>query len=77
MMIYCLQLTPYEFIQCWNGIARGASPTGASGEYGVLLEGIPPDQLPNLITNKLEGPMLTDIISAITTYFIPQGNVCC
>ena len=65
-----LQQSPFEFVQRWNAIPRKAQ----SSEYARLLEAIPPLTLPDMITNKLDGIMLTNIIRAIDKQFIPKGE---
>ena len=61
---------PYEFVQRWNSIPR----TAQSIEYASLLEKIPPEKLPEVITNKLDGMMLTNIIRAIDKQFVPRSK---
>ena len=62
------QASPYEFVQRWNAIPR----TAQSIEYARLLEQITPETLPEVITNKLDGMMLTNIIRAIDKQFVPK-----
>ncbi len=65
-----MQRTPFEFVQRWNAISRSAQ----SSDYSQLLETIPPASLPGMITTKLDGNMLTNIIRAIDEQFVPKGN---
>ena len=65
-----LQASPYEFVQRWNAIPR----TAQSIDYARLLEQIDPEKLPEVITNKLDGMMLTNIIRAIDKQFIPKSK---
>lgn len=64
------QASPYEFVQRWNAIPR----TAQSIEYARLLEQITPETLPEVITNKLDGMMLTNIIRAIDKQFVPKSE---
>ena len=64
------QASPYEFVQRWNSIPR----TAQSIEYARLLEQIAPETLPEVITNKLDGMMLTNIIRAIDKQFVPKSK---
>ena len=64
------QASPYEFVQRWNAIPR----TAQSIEYARLLEQITPETLPEVITNKLDGMMLTNIIRAIDKQFVPKSK---
>ena len=65
-----LQASPYEFVQRWNAIPR----TAQSIEYARLLEQITPETLPEVITNKLDGMMLTNIIRAVDKQFVPKSK---
>ena len=65
------QASPYEFVQRWNAIPR----TAQSIEYARLLEQITPETLPEVITNKLDGMMLTNIIRAIDKQFVPKSEL--
>ena len=67
-MLLFPQASPYEFVQRWNAIPR----TAQSIEYARLLEQITPETLPEVITNKLDGMMLTNIIRAIDKQFVPK-----
>lgn len=69
-MCVSVQSSPYEFVRQWNRISRG----GNARDYADLLQQIPPKKLPEVITNKLEGVMLSNIISAISKQFLPQGE---
>lgn len=69
-MLYCVQASPYEFVQRWNAIPR----TAQSIEYARLLEQIDPEKLPEVITNKLDGMMLTNFIRAIDKQFVPKSK---
>jgi hypothetical protein len=64
------QASPYEFVQRWNAIPR----TAQSIEYARLLEQITPETLPEVITNKLDGMMLTNIIRAVDKQFVPKSE---
>ena len=57
----------YKFVQCWNAIPQ-------SIEYACLLEQITPETLPEVITNKLDGMMLTNIIRAVDKRFVPKSK---
>ena len=70
------QSSPYEFTQRWSSVS---SHNNSTREYAELLEQIPPTKLPEVITSKLEGTMLNNILAAISKEFIPQskGYTCC
>ena len=71
VLLYAIpQASPYEFVQRWNAIPR----TAQSIEYARLLEQITPETLPEVITNKLDGMMLTNIIRAIDKQFVPKSE---
>ncbi|XP_065897793.1 sperm-associated antigen 1-like isoform X2 [Dysidea avara] len=62
--------TPYEFIQKWNSVPKSAG----SALHAALLKQVQPQQLPSLLTNKLDGNMLPDILIAIKENFLTEGD---
>lgn len=64
------KITPYEFIQHWNGLkqAKNIQP------YVHLLEQVAPDDLPSVISNKLDGHML-QIITRCAAHDAQTGEM--
>ncbi|KAK7476480.1 hypothetical protein BaRGS_00032315 [Batillaria attramentaria] len=64
------KITPYEFIQHWNALkqAKDIQP------YVHLLEQVSPDDLPSVISNKLDGHML-QIITRCAAHDAQTGEV--
>ncbi|XP_065844071.1 sperm-associated antigen 1-like isoform X2 [Oscarella lobularis] len=66
--------TPYEFIQAWQSVrARPGIEIGA--QYASLLKQVKPENLPSIISNKLEGEMLAKILDATANYLVPEGEL--
>ncbi|XP_062574772.1 sperm-associated antigen 1-like isoform X2 [Saccostrea cucullata] len=63
--------TPYEFIQAWNSLKNVTD----TQPYADLLRQISPKDLPQVISNKLDGPMLNKITKCVAEKFITQGDV--
>ncbi|XP_060067048.1 sperm-associated antigen 1-like [Ylistrum balloti] len=57
--------TPYEFIQAWNSLKKAEDHQ----PYADLLKQISPAELPKVISNKLDGPMLTTIVQCLESKF--------
>ncbi|XP_074656348.1 sperm-associated antigen 1-like isoform X2 [Tubulanus polymorphus] len=55
------KMTPYEFMQAWNSLKSSASVE----QYSALLDQIQPTDLAKLLSNKLDGDMLSMIIKSI------------
>lgn len=63
--------TPYEFIQAWNSLKN----VSELQPYADLLKQIPPKDLPQVISNKLDGGMLNQITKCVAEKFIKQGDL--
>lgn len=63
--------TPYEFIQAWNSLklAKDVQP------YADLLKQILPEEIPTVISNKLDGQMLNMITKCVAEKFVPEGDI--
>ncbi|XP_070533194.1 sperm-associated antigen 1-like [Ptychodera flava] len=61
--------TPYEFMQAWMSI-KGKD----TAVYAKLLRQVKPDELPKVLSNKLEGDMLTKIVKSIAEHFVDKGE---
>ncbi|KAJ8020458.1 Sperm-associated antigen 1 [Holothuria leucospilota] len=60
------KVTAYEFMQAWMSLKS----TKDSLPYAQLLEQVPPDQLPTVLSNKLDAPMLTKILKAVEDHLV-------
>ena len=69
-----MQSTPYEFMQQWNGVPRDKRGISSSRHYASILRQLPPAKLPDLITNKLEGHMLSSILAAVAQELLPNSK---
>jgi hypothetical protein len=65
--------TPYEFLQTWRSV-RGSDRV-AFAQYAHLLKQIKPESLPTILSNKLDGTMLTTILTTIVDYIVAEGDV--
>ncbi|XP_033761832.1 sperm-associated antigen 1-like isoform X2 [Pecten maximus] len=63
--------TPYEFIQAWNSLKK----VDDLQPYADVLKQITPAELPKVISNKLDGPMLTTIIKCLESKFKDSGEL--
>ncbi|XP_061185926.1 sperm-associated antigen 1-like [Saccostrea echinata] len=63
--------TPYEFIQAWNSLKNVTD----TQPYADLLRQIPPKDLPQVISNKLDGSMLNKITKCVAEKFLTQGDL--
>lgn len=63
--------TPYEFIQAWNSLKKVQDLQ----PYADLLKQITPADLPKVISNKLDGPMLTTIVQCLDSKFTETGEL--
>ncbi|KAK6165356.1 hypothetical protein SNE40_022298 [Patella caerulea] len=65
-----IKATPYEFMTAWNSLKSSKQ----SEPYTDLLRQVPPQELPKVITNKLEGPMLTMMLKCIHKDLVSKGE---
>ncbi|OWF49446.1 sperm-associated antigen 1-like [Mizuhopecten yessoensis] len=63
--------TPYEFIQAWNSLKK----VDDLQPYADLLKQISPAEIPKVISNKLDGPMLTTIVQCLESKFTESGEL--
>ncbi|XP_022083368.1 sperm-associated antigen 1-like isoform X2 [Acanthaster planci] len=62
--------TAYEFLQAWTSLKRHRSMFA----YAELLKQISPDELPNVLTNKLDGDMLVSIVKAVCEHLVESDG---
>ncbi|KAK3587971.1 hypothetical protein CHS0354_014488 [Potamilus streckersoni] len=62
--------TPYEFISAWNNLKSAESLQ----PYYELLKQVPPEEIPNVVSNKLDDKMLTTITRCVHDHFIKDGE---
>ncbi|XP_064652393.1 sperm-associated antigen 1-like isoform X2 [Lineus longissimus] len=60
--------TPYEFMHAWNSLKKSHDIE----QYAKLIEQIRPQELPKLISNKLESNMLTVLIKCVQQHFLEK-----
>ncbi|XP_050388622.2 sperm-associated antigen 1 [Patella vulgata] len=65
-----IKATPYEFMTAWNSLKSSKQ----SEPYTDLLRQVPPQELPKVLTNKLEGPMLTTMLKCIHKDIVSKGE---
>jgi hypothetical protein len=58
-------------VQRWTNTSR----TDSTREHAALLKLIPPEKLPAVIHNQLDGDMLSGIVAAIRHEMLPCGKV--
>ncbi|KAL3832002.1 hypothetical protein ACJMK2_023686, partial [Sinanodonta woodiana] len=63
--------TPYEFISAWNSLKSADSLQ----PYYDLLKQVPPEEIPNVVSNKLDDKMLTTITRCVHDHFIKDGEI--
>ncbi|KAL5007611.1 hypothetical protein ScPMuIL_016417 [Solemya velum] len=61
--------TPFEFIQAWNSLksVKDVKP------YAEILKQVPPENLPKVVSNKLDGTMLNVIVQCVSQHFVNSG----
>jgi len=59
-------------MQQWNSVPRQLVPQSASVHYAAILRRIPLARMPELITNKLEGHMLSAMLAALSQELLPH-----
>lgn len=62
--------TPYEFLKAWNSLktVRNTKP------YADLLAQVPPEDLPKMISNKLDAAMLNLITRCVSEHYADRGT---
>ncbi|VDI18766.1 sperm-associated antigen 1 [Mytilus galloprovincialis] len=63
--------TPYEFITAWNSLKQSTDLQ----PYADLLRQIPPKELPKVISNKLDGAMLSKIAKCVAEKFTGEDDL--
>lgn len=63
--------TPYEFITAWNSLKQSTDLQ----PYADLLRQIPPKELPKVISNKLDGGMLSKIAKCVAEKFTGEDDL--
>ncbi|CAC5381567.1 SPAG1 [Mytilus coruscus] len=63
--------TPYEFITTWNSLKQSTDLQ----PYADLLRQIPPKDLPKVISNKLDGGMLSKIAKCVAEKFTGEDDL--
>lgn len=61
--------TPYDFFQAWNSVKKNNTK-----DYADLLRQLEMKCLPKVLSNKLDAPMLNNIMAALNQEIIPQGE---
>ncbi|EDO31207.1 predicted protein [Nematostella vectensis] len=61
--------TPYDFFQAWNTVRRNDLTS-----YAEILRQVEPKMLPKILSNKLDADMFRNMIGAISTQLIPNGE---
>ncbi|CAH3190861.1 unnamed protein product [Porites evermanni] len=64
-----VKTTPYDFFQAWNSVKKGSYK-----DYADLLRQLDTKRLAKVLSNKLEAPMLSSIIAALSQEIAPQGE---
>lgn len=62
--------TPYEFISAWNALKKSETVQ----PYYDLLKQIKPSDIKNVISNKLDGAMLNNILRCVAEHYLPNGE---
>ncbi|XP_077990089.1 sperm-associated antigen 1-like [Glandiceps talaboti] len=61
--------TPYEFLHAWSSIK-----TKDTAVYAKVLKQVKPDDFPRVLSNKLEGDMLTMIVKSVAEHLVGKGE---
>lgn len=61
--------TPYDFFQAWNSVKKNDTK-----DYADLLRQLETKRLTKVLSNKLDAPMLSSIIAALSQEIVPQGE---
>lgn len=61
--------TAYDFFQAWNSVKKGNTK-----DYADLLRQLETKRLAKVLSNKLDAPMLNNIIAALSQEIVPQGE---
>ncbi|XP_071803880.1 sperm-associated antigen 1-like [Asterias amurensis] len=64
------KVTAYEFLQAWTSLKRSRD----TGAYAELLKQITPEELPEVLTNKLDGDMVTNFVKAVCEHLIESDG---
>ncbi|XP_013074020.2 sperm-associated antigen 1-like isoform X2 [Biomphalaria glabrata] len=66
-----MKTTPYEFFQAWNSL----KPSQGIQPYTEILRQVLPENLPSVISNKLDGQMLQIIVRCVNEEMVAKGEV--
>ncbi|XP_038052100.1 sperm-associated antigen 1-like [Patiria miniata] len=64
------KVTAYEFLQAWTSLKRQRSMLA----YAELLKQISPEELPEVLTNKLDGDMVVNIVKAVCEHLVESDG---
>ncbi len=64
------KVSGYEFLQAWTSLKRSRDTEA----YAELLKQIAPEELPEVLTNKLDGDMLVNIVKAVCEHLIESDG---
>ncbi|XP_071483672.1 sperm-associated antigen 1-like [Diadema antillarum] len=65
------KMTAYEFMHEWTSLKKKKNQDG----YAALLKRVPPNDIPKVLSNKLDGDMLSKILSVLADLLVEEDPV--